>query len=81
MQKKSSTRGEREFLIKSVEDYGSVAEEAENCIQYRPASSLRQASEWDLREFQVYASLMKGRSLFKEQGERKVLLLCMVPHI
>lgn len=47
-------------------------------MQFRQATSARQASEWGMRAFQGTFPRMKDRFVYEEHGERKLMILTTI---
>jgi len=66
------------FLIKSGSSAAWSANNAEDVLLEREATSARQAAEWGMRALQSAFPRCKDRMVYEERGERRLILLSYV---
>jgi hypothetical protein len=65
-----------DFLIKSFQDYDRD-DVLESIAEKRAATSMRQSAEWRMRAVQASFPRLKDTLLYKEYGERHMILTCL----
>jgi DDE superfamily endonuclease len=64
-------------IIKSSQNE-TTCESPFEILEYRAATSLRQSAEWGMRAIQSALPRMLDAIRYEEQGQRKIILICMV---